>query len=156
MTSSSEFALEPSLTPTAKRMRTQWAAQFLVASELVRRDYTVAFTMGNNTPDADLMVGAPSHRQFWIDVKGLSAKNAWLVRNKAAHSNLYYVLVYLSPLTQRDGIRQLDRFFVLTQDEVNHLGARYLADHPNDRNKVPGFGWRDPHKFENAWDKLPR
>jgi hypothetical protein len=61
-------------TQVTKRVQTQWAAQFLAASELVRRGYTVSFTMGNHTPDADLMVGAPSYRQFWIDVKGLSSK----------------------------------------------------------------------------------
>jgi hypothetical protein len=76
------------LTPVAKRMRTQWAAQFLVASELVRRGYTVSFTMGNHTPDADLMVGVPRGEQFWIDVKGLAAKNSWAVRPKPKHKNL--------------------------------------------------------------------
>jgi hypothetical protein len=34
-----------------KRRRTQWAAQFLAAAELIRRDYTVCFTTGNQTPD---------------------------------------------------------------------------------------------------------
>jgi hypothetical protein len=42
---------------TEKAQRTQCAAQFLAGSELVRRYYVVSFTMGNNTPDADLMVG---------------------------------------------------------------------------------------------------
>lgn len=64
----------PPLSSAGKRMRTQWATQFLVASELVRRDYTVSFTMGNHTPNADLMVGTPSGKQFWVDVKGRSAK----------------------------------------------------------------------------------
>jgi hypothetical protein len=35
--------------------RTQWAAQFAVASELCKRGYKVAFTMVNATPLADLM-----------------------------------------------------------------------------------------------------
>ena len=34
----------------AKGRQTQWAAQFLTAAELVRRGYTVSFTMGNSTP----------------------------------------------------------------------------------------------------------
>ena len=45
--------------PSAKAQRTQWCAQFLAASELVRLGYVVSFTMGNNTPTADLMVGVP-------------------------------------------------------------------------------------------------
>ncbi len=38
-------------TKIALKERTQWAAQFLAASELVRQYYVVSFTMGNNTPD---------------------------------------------------------------------------------------------------------
>jgi hypothetical protein len=49
-----------STTKNPKGINTQWAAQFLVAAELTRRGHTGAFTMGNNTPVADLMVGAPS------------------------------------------------------------------------------------------------
>jgi hypothetical protein len=47
-----------------RTQRTQWAAQFLAASELVRRYYVVSFTMGNNTPDADLMVGTQTGGSF--------------------------------------------------------------------------------------------
>lgn len=112
--------------------------------------------MGNHTLNADLMVGAPSGEQFWVDVKGLSAKNAWLVKPKAPFPNLYYVLVYLSKLADRDSVREPDEFFVLTQAEIAELGRQYLAKHPNDTNKIPGFGWRDPHPFKDAWDKLPR
>ena len=59
-TMSTDNPSAPPLSSAGKRMRTQWATQFLVASELVRRDYTVSFTMGNHTPNADLMVGTPS------------------------------------------------------------------------------------------------
>jgi hypothetical protein len=52
--------------------RTQWAAQFATASELCKRGYEVAFTMGNATPLADLMVISPtSKKNILIDVKGL-------------------------------------------------------------------------------------
>ena len=46
--------------------RTQWAAQFAVASELCKRGYEVSFTMGNTTPLADLMVVSPKlkHRSM--------------------------------------------------------------------------------------------
>jgi len=58
--------------PTKTRKASaQWAAQFLVAGELARHGYEVSFTMGNNTPVADLMVGHPNTgAQFWVDVKG--------------------------------------------------------------------------------------
>jgi hypothetical protein len=148
---STEFVL----TPMAKRMRTQWTAQFLVASELARRGYTVSFTMGNHTPDADLMVGIPGGGLFWIDVKGLSAKNSWVVSNKKTNSNLYYVLVYVAPEPPLEKSRDIDQFFVLTQEGIKNLLDDYLKRHPNDKNKLPGFGWSDPKEFRNAWHKLP-
>lgn len=38
--------------------RTQWASQFAVASELCKRGYQVAFTMGNH-PSVDITVWSP-------------------------------------------------------------------------------------------------
>lgn len=142
-------------TSPSKGHTTQWATQFLVAAELTRRGYTVSFTMGNNTPIADLMVGAPSGKQFWIDVKGLSSKNAWLLNIKPDRVNLYYVLVCLAPLATHPNVRQPDRFFILTQAEANHLVRDYAAKHPNDKGKRPGFGFNDPRASEDAWQKLP-
>jgi hypothetical protein len=139
-----------------KRRRSQWGAQFLVASELVRRGYLVSFTMGNNTPDADLIVGKPRGKPFWIDVKGQSSKQAWLISPKTSEiPNLFYVLVYLSPLASDDAIRCPDSFFVLSQADVGKLSAEYLKAHPGDKNKVPGFGFNDPREFRNAWRNLP-
>lgn len=146
----------PTLQSSAeKRTLTQWSAQFLVASELVRRGYLVSFTMGNSTPDADLVVGKPRQQPFWIDVKGQSSRSAWLIKPKQSAPSLYYVLVYLSPLASGDGTREPDEFFVLSQGDTAELAAQYLLSHPRDQNKLPGFGFKDPHKFRNAWDKLP-
>ena len=149
-------SMMPTLQSSAeKRTLAQWSAQFLVASELVRRGYLVAFTMGNSTPDADLVVGKPRQQPFWIDVKGNATRGAWLIKPKLSAPSLYYVLVSLSPLASSDGTRKPDEFFVLSQSDVAELTSRYLQSHPRDRNKVPGFGFKDPHKFRNAWDKLP-
>ena len=94
----------------------QWAAQFLAASELVRHDYLVSFTMGNSSPLADLVVGhQPSGIQFWVDVKGNSAQRGWFCREKPALSRLYYIFVGVG--VHRDG----DRFFILTQNKTNEL-----------------------------------
>ena len=122
--------------------RTQWAAQFLAAAELVRRDCIVSFTMGNTTPMADLMVGRPNGEQFWVDVKGLSRPNAWLVAPKPALTGLYYILV----LVGRE--RPSDRFFILSQSDFNDLIRQYRADHP-DVKPIPSFNWGDAFKFEN-------
>lgn len=138
-----------------KRQRTQWATQFLAAAELVRRGYTVSLTMGNNTPIADLMVGTPVGKQFWVDVKGLSGKNYWLVTPKPDHLALYYVLVFLAPLVDYPNKRLPDRFFILTQSEANKLVSDYAKAHPNDKGKRPGFHFDDPKESEDAWHKLP-
>jgi hypothetical protein len=61
--------------------RTQWTAQFAVASELCKRGYEISFTMGNATPLADLMVVSPKlKKMFLIDVKGLYRPNPWVVK----------------------------------------------------------------------------
>lgn len=149
--SRSRGKMTDSKTRSQKQVRTQWTAQFLVASELVRQYCTVAFTMGNHTPDADLMVGAPSGKQYWIDVKGQSAKGGWIIKEKSDRLNLFYVLVLVGLK------RQEDRFFVLTQREVNHLIRQYATTHPNAKHDMQGFSWKDADKpeYENKWKKLP-
>ncbi|SRR5258707_8135660 len=138
------------------KFSTQWAAQFLAASELTRRGYEVTFTMGNTTPVADLVVGSPTTgKLFWVDVKGLASKTAWLVSPKSERPELYYVLVYLAPLAKALNARQTDMFFILTQGEVNSLLHDYANRHPGDKGKMPGFGFKDPQHFEGAWEKLP-
>jgi hypothetical protein len=78
------------------------------------------------------------------------------VRNKAKHRELYYVLVYLAPPPERTGVRKPDRFFVLTQSEINKLIRRYQQAHPHNKHTMTGFNWTDAHRFEDAWGKLPR
>ena len=140
----------------AKGRQTQWATQFLAAAELIRRGYTVSFTQGNNTPIADLMVGSPSSKLFWVDVKGLSSKNAWLITPKETRDDVFYILVLLSPLAKKSKERVADRFFILTQAEANDLEAAYLKAHPNDRGLMRGFSFSAPAANEDLWDKLPR
>jgi hypothetical protein len=74
--------------------RTQWAAQFAVASELCKKGYEVAFTMGNN-PSVDLMVSSPRKTTFSIDVKGLYKRNFWVVSAKEFRPNLFYVFAFV-------------------------------------------------------------
>jgi hypothetical protein len=139
----------------AKGRQTQWATQFLAAAELIRRGYTVSFTQGNNTPVADLMVGSPSSKLFWVDVKGLSSKNIWIVSPKDSREELFYVLILLSPLVDEPNKRTADRFFVLTQQEANELEAAYMRSHPNDKGVLHGFTFKDAEPYENKWGKLP-
>jgi hypothetical protein len=144
------------LTSAEKRARTQWATQFLAAAELVRRGYTVTFTMGNSTPIADLMVGTRSGEQFWVDVKGLAAKNDWFVRPKREHKNLFYILVCLSPLAEAGTTREPDQFFVLTQQEANRLEEEYRLARPHNKTTLaPGFKFGAAEPYRDDWKKLP-
>jgi len=73
--------------------RTQWAAQFAVASELCKRGYEVALTMGNH-PVIDLMVVSPEGVPFLVEVKGQYKKNSWPVRMKKARQTYDWLLSY--------------------------------------------------------------
>lgn len=134
-----------------KGSQTQWAAQFLAAAELVRRGFVVSFTMGNNTPLADLIVGHPiTGKEFWVDVKGLASRNAWLVAEKHELLNSFYILVFVGQSHEQD------RFFIMSQAETNALVQRYKTKHPEQKplGNTWGFNWGDPAEFENRWDQL--
>ncbi|MCR6660867.1 MAG: hypothetical protein NVV72_16550 [Asticcacaulis sp.] len=133
------------------RYQTQWAAQFAVASELCKRGYDVAFTVGNQTPDADIIaIGPDSHQPIMIDVKGQSTPNFWRIREKQAKPNLYYVLalVRLGKETQ---------FFILSESEVRQEQELYKNSGVKFDPKHAGFNWGASKKYaENCWSRLPR
>lgn len=136
-----------------KNHGSKWTAEFLVAAELSRRGYTVAFTQGSYTPGYDLVVVAPTGEAFTIDVKGMAARGAWLLKDKAPRTGLFYVLALVPP----GGIgRKPDQFFILTQEEARACNKRYREEHPNQKDHgISGFNWRDAVPHENAWHKLP-
>lgn len=135
-----------------RKRKAQWAAQFLVASELERNGYDVAFTMGNQTPIADLMVGhSATGNQFLIDVKGMWTQTAWLVgKPKPSRPNLFYVLTVV-------GKNRNNRFFVLSQAELNGLIEDYRIRRAGATDPFIGssFDFKDALPFEEQWQKLP-
>lgn len=135
---------------------TQWAAQFAVASELCKRGYEVSFTLGHNTPLADLMVISPEqHRQFLIDVKGMAGKNYWQIARKERRSDLYYVLALVPRGAQNE-------FFIMTQDVVNAgIEAEFARLKPEkqalgERANRLGLRWGDAKPFADRWEILPQ
>ena len=136
--------------------RIQWAGQFAVASELCKRGYEVALTMGNH-PVIDLMVVSPKGVPFLIDVKGQYKKNFWPVRLKKARGKLFYVLAFVP-----DGGQ--NQFFILTEEEVEREIRRDLQ-HAIVRREARGLGgeplsdpsleWDFIKKHEGAWKVLP-
>jgi hypothetical protein len=137
---------------TVKRSRhsTQWAAQFGVAGELCKRGYEVAFTMGNTTPEADLMVLAPEQGEmFLIDVKGQSTGSFWRIREKPQRKNLFYVLAYVP-------VGKANRYFVLCQSDLTKLMKSYEQSGVAFRPEFSGINWGAPAAYESKWDILPR
>ena len=133
-----------------RNRRTQWAAQFAVASELCKRGYEVAFTMGNCTPVADLMVISPMERTpFLVDVKGLYAKNPWVISRKPKRDQLFYVLSFVPDDAPNE-------FFILTQEEVlNYISAELVRlGRPQDY-PMTGILWKQALAHLNRWEVLP-
>lgn len=136
--------------PAKGRHLTQWAAQFAVAAELCKRGYEVAFTMGNTTPEADLMVIPPvSRKMFQIDVKGQSTKNFWRIKEKLPRDNLYYVLTFVP-------VGQSNRFFILRQNRLSTLMKEYERSGVKYDPRFSGVKWTTPYPFEDKWDSLPQ
>ena len=148
-------------TPRTKRRpnhQTQWAAQFAVASELCKRGYEVALTMGNH-PTKDIMVSSPAGVSFGIDVKGLYKRNFWAVRPKPESADIFYVFAFVP-----DG--KPNRFFIMSQAEVN---AGIAAEYERARRAAavkgrtypeidpfPGVAWASAESFEDGWGRLPK
>lgn len=130
--------------------RTQWAAQFAVASELCKRGYEVSLTMGH-APVADLMAVSPETKEmFLVDVKGLYRKNPWLVARKPIRSNLFYILAYVPT-------GESNQFFIMTQDEVSEAIRSELERLARpDGYRTTGFLWSLGLPHREAWFKLPR
>lgn len=137
--------------------QTQWAAQFAVASELCKRGYEVALTMGNH-PVIDLMVISPNGVPFRVDVKGQYKPNFWPVHPKKRTDRLFYVLALVP-----EGAG--NRFFILTQDQVNE-GIQIDLEHarvlrkakgfPGEPGEFPGIQRKFVERFEDAWNSFPK
>ena len=138
--------------------QTQWAAQFAVASELCKRGYQVALTLGNH-PVVDLMVRSPTGKAFGIDVKGLYKRNYWPITLKEIRKDLFYVLAFV-PTDKHN------EYFVMTQQQVGKAiqanWDRYCIRHgirkcsfDVDENRMPGVDWKDAEQYRGRWNILP-
>src|SRR5450759_4323664 len=134
----------------SQRHQTQWAAQFAVASELCKRGYEVAFTLGHNTPIEDLMVISPKRKyHFLIDVKGLANANFWLIAHRKVRDDLFYILAH-SPLGKPN------HFFILTHAETNVLIDKHLRRNKLGKKWRAGFNFTNAYPYENCWSTLPQ
>jgi hypothetical protein len=124
--------------------RTQWAAQFAVASELCKLDYGVALTLGNH-PAVDLLVVSPRNKTFQIDVKGLYRPNYWQIKKQNPRTDLFYVFA----LVPDNGP---NRFFVMNQRTANRLIDEHWDNSPKHRSGIP---WSGVEAHKDEWRVLP-
>jgi len=139
----------------SQRYFTQWAAQYYVAAELIRRGYLVSITLGN-APTVDIFAESHSGKAFMIDVKGLRSPNWWILGKKhEPRPDLFYILVYIPK-----NLDQRPRFFIMTSEEAMREVEKHLEDlrsRGREENKLEyGFAWKVAFKYENAWHKLPK
>jgi hypothetical protein len=137
--------------------QTQWAAQFAVASELCKRGYQVALTLGNH-PKIDLMAISPKDKkQFLIDVKGLYKENFWGAREQPSQEDLYYVFAFVPD-------NEANSYFVMTQAQVNPEIKRVIEaarkralakGKPDKADRFPGVSWKFVQPYKDKWDVLP-
>jgi len=139
------------MTKQNARYRTQWAAQFAAAAELVRRDYLVSLTFGNAAV-SDLLVQSPGGCTFTIDVKGQSTKNFWLVQRRPSNDRHYFVLVFLPPAFAPP------KFFILSSNQLMQHRQEYereATQRGKYRDDLGGMNWRTALPYEGKWDALP-
>lgn len=136
---------------TANRYNTQWASQFYVAAELIRRGYLAAFTLGN-APASDILVSSSSGKQFVVEVKALSRPNFWMFRRPRPRENLFYVFVALGKVGEQT------HFCILTSVEAAAEYDEYRNGHGPTKwpDGLYGMKWRTAFKYENQWGKLPK
>ena len=125
------------------KYQTQWAAQFAVASELCKRCYDVALTLGNH-PIFDLVVRSPHAQKFYVDVKGLYKPAFFPVQQREIREDLFYILAYVPP-------NQPNEFFVLTHKQVNDAIKagldKFRAKHGRESTYPGGVEWRDAQQY---------
>jgi hypothetical protein len=142
--------------------QTQWAGQFGVAHELVRRGYLVTFTTGNARDD-DLLCLSPSGEAFSVQVKSLSSKTFFPCQVNLLEPNptRFLVFVVVPP-----DCSEPPEYFVITNEQFIGLDkeqkqyVRELEEKLGKRrdNRWPGIKYAiiAGHKFKNAWDSLPK
>jgi len=135
------------------KYQTQWSAQFFAAAELTRRGYLVSLTLGN-APVVDLLVVSPTGTHFQVDVKGLSSRNFWLIRERPCPPDLFFILVHV-PLKGGH-----PNFFVLpastVMSEIANLRQKTLDQRKKWVDWGAGLNWGTAAPYQDRWDLLPQ
>ena len=149
-----------------KRQYTAWAAALAAAAELSRRSYDVTITFGN-TPKVDLLCSVPDGKQFKVQVKGISSRNALFIQKHflegALEPNLFLVIVLLED-------NKPFQFFIMTHAEAQDAWRAIAYDSTGSpvlvkrgqrkglttKEGCEGLLWGSFKNHENRWDKFPK
>lgn len=139
------------------RHHTGWAGALGVASELSRRGYDAAITLGN-TPSLDLICSSPGQTRFTVQVKTVTSKTWVRIRKTMLEldpqPDLFFAIVFIP----EDSAMPLE-YYILTNHEVYETYRRQRKTKLDGQPYRPGFegiGWRDVKSHAARWDKLPK
>ena len=133
---------------------TATAADLAFGAELSRRGYDVTFTMGN-TAKIDMLCAVPNGKPFKVQVKGVSNRAAFYVREEFfagdAQSDLYLVVVYVPKLETHDSFE----FHILSHYQAKLEFEKMPKFKRDGRPYVGGAGlnWSSVSTY-NSWDVL--
>jgi hypothetical protein len=92
------------------------------------------------------MVISPTGQKFLIDVKGLYLRNYWQVRSREPCEGLIYVFAFVPD-------EKPNRFFTMTQKQVNQAIKEHKKKYPVKNNYREGILWPVVEQHEN-WNAL--
>ncbi len=129
------------------RIQSHRAATFAVASELLKRGYTVE--VSSSGTHADLTVVSPNGIHFSVIVSGLHRANPWWLVFAPETENSFRVLAFVPP-------GDANRFFVMTEKEaIKEHHTQRLRLGRSLEYKFHGFNFGVAFAFENKWESLP-
>ncbi len=133
-----------------KPHNTEQAARSYVMFELARRDYSVQPT-DSRFPSEDLLVISPNGKHFGIDVKGMSTKNFWQIKEIQPSDEIFFALVYVRQ-------QELPDVFIIDSHTMMKLHREYkermLANGVRDDGRW-GVLWSTPFPYKDKWDTFP-
>jgi len=142
------------------RYKTQWAGQFYVAAELVKRGYFVGLTMGN-ADETDIIAKSPGNVHFSVEVKSVKPTTTFCdYDQKDVKENVFYIF------TNVGDVGDNPIFFILTSKEAmdehqknyDEKMQKWTAEgKPTDRpNYQWGVNYGAIKKYNGCWEKLPK
>ncbi len=144
-----------------EKHQVQWAAQFAVGAELMRRGYSCAFFLGNQ-PSYDLL--CTGKQDFHLQIKGFS----WDKPKKPSSKGNYVIIKDLFTGEEQDLIvivrvpkhPEAFEFYIAKRKDMADA-ENVKPDAINPKSGKPyakfsaGISYRNFEKFKDCWNVLP-